>query len=110
CLRSVYEAKTNIPFTLYLIDNNSRQDEWESIQSYFEHINNHVTPEKKFEWIRNDANLGFAGGNNIGFKKFLDNALYSDICLLNSDTIVTDNWLEGLVLKNADAIGPVTNA
>lgn len=59
--------------------------------------------------IYNSTNLGFATANNIGLK----NATGEYIILLNSDTIVTNNWIENLIkhLKNAKIglVGPVTN-
>ncbi|MFA6455532.1 MAG: glycosyltransferase family 2 protein [Bacteroidota bacterium] len=47
--------------------------------------------------IESKANLGFAGGNNLGVK----HAAGDHIILLNNDTIVRPGWLEGL--KNAIA-------
>lgn len=59
--------------------------------------------------IVNDANLGYAGGNNIGIRKAIEsNAEY--ILILNNDTTVEPGFLEPLVntLKNEkyDIAGP----
>ena len=61
--------------------------------------------------IRNEENLGFAAGNNIGIAA----ARGRYICLLNSDTVVTDGWLDSLIAAvESDAgvglAGPVTNS
>ena len=59
--------------------------------------------------IRNDRNLGFAGGNNVGIAR----ARGEHVCLLNSDTVVTAGWLERMLARFAEPwvglVGPVTN-
>src|SRR3989344_1463803 len=46
-------------------------------------------------YIKNDRNLGFSGGNNVGIKKALENG--SDwILLLNNDTWVESSFVEQL--------------
>ena len=60
--------------------------------------------------ILNDANLGFAAGNNVG----LAAATGEYLILLNNDTCVTPNWVRTLVnhLRHDSSlgiIGPVTN-
>jgi GT2 family glycosyltransferase len=60
--------------------------------------------------VKNGRNLGFAGGNNVGIAR----ARGEHVCLLNSDTVVTDRWLERLLDRFADPavglVGPVTNS
>ena len=58
-----------------------------------------------FKLIQNETNLGFAEGNNIGFKK----ATGDLILFLNNDTIVDKNFLTPLIsiLKSAPEIGAV---
>ncbi len=48
------------------------------------------------ELLVNDENLGFAGGNNIGIRRALDQGA-DFIFLLNSDALVTETTVEGLV-------------
>jgi glycosyltransferase involved in cell wall biosynthesis len=60
--------------------------------------------------ILNDANLGFAAGNNVG----LAAASGDFMLLLNNDTVVTDGWLDRLLRPALDdprvgLVGPVTN-
>lgn len=60
--------------------------------------------------ILNDANLGFAAGNNVG----LAAARGDYLVLLNNDTYVTRNWLRTLLNHLArdpgiGLVGPVTN-
>ncbi|MCP4573947.1 MAG: glycosyltransferase [bacterium] len=60
--------------------------------------------------IRNGRNLGYPAGNNVGIAA----ARGEHVCLLNSDTVVTDGWLERLLAKFADGdvglVGAVTNS
>jgi GT2 family glycosyltransferase len=48
--------------------------------------------------IRNERNLGFAAGNNVGMRAATGDVLV----LLNQDTEVSDGWLEALVGTLAD--------
>lgn len=50
----------------------------------------------KFTIIQNGADLGFAGGNNIGFKVALRRGDFKYIWLLNNDTLITPNALNEL--------------
>ena len=61
--------------------------------------------------IYNNENLGFAAGNNQGIAF----ATGEFTVLLNSDTVVTENWLESLIQAAVDhphagLVGPVTNS
>jgi GT2 family glycosyltransferase/glycosyltransferase involved in cell wall biosynthesis len=61
-------------------------------------------------YIRNDSNIGFAAGNNVGMKQ----ASGSIIILLNNDTYVTKGWVCDLIrplLRHDDIgmTGPLTN-
>lgn len=47
--------------------------------------------------LRTDANLGFTGGNNFGIEYAFKNFEPDYILLLNSDTIVSENFLDPLV-------------
>lgn len=64
--------------------------------------------EKKygFSHYRNPVNLGYTASCNVGLKFAGDD----DVVLLNSDTIVTPNWLSGLttVAYSSGEIGTVT--
>jgi len=50
--------------------------------------------------IHNGANLGFAGGNNVGIRYAIagaDRGRDRYVCLLNNDTVVARDWLSRLV-------------
>jgi GT2 family glycosyltransferase len=55
-------------------------------------------------------NLGFAGGNNLGWEYIQEHWPQADyVCLLNQDTVVADGWLRPLVqyLEQHPAVGCV---
>ncbi len=82
CLKSVYMHTKD--FHILLVhnnpDNNSLKVSKRFIQKYPETITQ----------IVNNENLGFVGGVNSAYKEAMQ---YQRICLLNSDAIVTKNWL-----------------
>lgn len=87
-------------FEIILVDNESTDDSIET----FEHIKSKY-PNLKL--IKNEENLGFAEGNNVGIR----NSDGDYILLLNNDTIVKKDFLSRLVdatkkFPNAGAIGP----
>jgi len=104
CVESVYRVKTEIDFELILVDNCSvdgTRDYLKGISGKYENI----------RIILNDKNLGYAAGNNVGIKS-IEAEYY---VLLNSDTIVTDYWLDGLVnffekYSDVGMVGPVSNS
>jgi GT2 family glycosyltransferase len=74
-------------------------------------INFFKLPSKRLFLIKNDANYGFAEGNNIGIRYAFNDLNPNYILLLNNDTVVDKDFLEELVNigeKNTDIgiIGP----
>jgi GT2 family glycosyltransferase len=88
CVMSVLEH-THIHTRLIVVDNASRDPEVASFIHALEG-NEKVAVEKVFS----DENSGFAAGMNKGMK--ISDAPY--VCLLNNDCIVTDGWLEEMIL------------
>lgn len=106
-LDSMLRAKTNVAFEAGVIDNGSQEKDAATAQKYFEQYQNNGG---KGFFIRSEKNLGFSGGNNVVIKRFLENPEITHVCLLNSDVLVTDYWLEYLTDDDYDITGPVTNA
>src|SRR5258708_32678625 len=77
-------ASTN--FEVVLVDNGSIDSSAEKLAQEF--------PETRV--IKNDRNLGFTGGNNIGMRDALRRGT-DYLLLLNNDTIVAPNFLRELV-------------
>ncbi len=106
-LASLRQAQNITPCELVLIDNNSAYMELEEIRKSFSfHIKETALP---WTLIELPNNLGFSGGNNTGINHFIQREDISHVCLLNSDVIVTDYWLDRLIEKKCDIISAVTN-
>jgi GT2 family glycosyltransferase len=84
CLASV--LKSQYPnFEVILVDNASTDRSLKKAQEAF------VDPRLKI--VQNTQNLGFSGGNNVGF----EHSSGEYLVFLNNDTIVQENWLASLV-------------
>jgi len=55
------------------------------------------TPPYPLIFIQTGENLGFAGGNNVGIRHMLKKGNFSYVLLLNSDTVVEENFLNELI-------------
>lgn len=97
CIESVLKYSTR-NFELLLINDCSTDERIDNLLNYYK---NH--PNVKV--INNVENKGFTGTVNVGLK-----SSYNDVILLNSDTIVTPNWLEKLTIAaySNSKIGTVT--
>ncbi|HWJ03958.1 MAG TPA: glycosyltransferase family 2 protein, partial [Verrucomicrobiae bacterium] len=106
-LAGLRRAKNHTPYKMVLIDNDSQEADRQAIRQAFDvHASADALP---WEYVQLDKNLGFAGGNNVGIRKFLADPEITHVCLLNSDVIVPDFWLDRLVARPADIISAVTN-
>ena len=83
CLRSVERAAAHIEHEVLVIDNASEDGSMEYLKPRFPHVT----------WIESKENGGFSHANNIGFGQ----ASGKYILMLNPDTIVTREALEGCV-------------
>ncbi len=104
CLESIFKYSRYPNYELIIIDNNSS----DSTPAYLQEISD-IFPNIKI--ILNQDNKGFAKANNQGIK--IAEGEY--IILLNNDTIVTNDWIWGMVYHmetNPDIglLGPVTNS
>ncbi|MDE5412680.1 glycosyltransferase [Alkalihalobacterium chitinilyticum] len=102
CLESLMVKKT-IPFNLIIVDDGSDN----ATKSYLKHFAN----KYNVQLVRNRVAQGYTKAANKGLK--LSRSNYS--VLLNSDTIVTQHWLEKLIQcmeseKHVGIVGPVSNA
>lgn len=84
CLKSL-EKLTYKNIEIILVDNGSREE----ISTFIKNV------PRNLKVIRNKNNLGYAEGNNVGYKI----ATGKYILLLNNDAIVTKNFLEPLLKK-----------
>ena len=82
CLNSLFKISYK-NYEVIVVDNGSTDDSVEFVEKNF----------PKVIIVKSKVNLGFAGGNNLGFRK--SQGRY--ILLLNNDTIVTSDFLSKLV-------------
>jgi len=78
--------QTDKSFEVIVVDNNSHD---------VEKLIDYQTPETNITYIKNDRNLGYSGGNNVGIKKALENGA-DWVLLLNNDTWVESSFVEHL--------------
>jgi len=96
CLSSI-QAGTNLPYEVFIIDNNSTDGTKDCLRDL-----------KGVHVIINDENIGFSKACNQGIQR----ASGEYIVLLNPDTAVTTDWAWRMLLhfKNGvGAVGPVSN-
>ena len=104
CLGSVLGQTREAEIEVVVVDNHSSDGTPDYLRGLAER-------DPRVRCVLNATNRGFAGGNNDGMRS----ATGDFIVLLNSDTIVTGGWLEGLLAPlEADPTvglaGPVSNA
>ncbi len=102
CVESLL-SRTDARHELVFVDNGSTDGTPEYLQGL-------ARDHNRVRVLLNGSNLGFARACNQG----LAAARGRHLVLLNSDTVVTDGWLEGLVAvaesrPRAGLVGPVTN-
>jgi hypothetical protein len=85
CLESLRKLDY-LDFGILLVDNASDNNEGDELKLKFPEIT----------LIQSTANLGFAGGNNLGIRKALE-LDYSHIMLLNNDTVVAPDFLNSMM-------------
>jgi len=86
CIESLFKSTYN-NYQVVLIDNASADGSGEQLNQYF---------KDRIDFIQNDENLGFTGGNNVGIKYALELG-YDYIMELNNDTEVEPDFLMRLV-------------
>ncbi len=99
CIHSVLTTERTTPAHLVVIDDRGPEDD------VFSTLRTISDEGRRFSVWRNDVNKGFVHTANRGLL-----AATGDVVLLNSDTIVTDGWLDRLVAcaRQDEAIASVS--
>lgn len=94
CVKSLEKlSKRKTPYVVYVVDNHSRKS-----------VRKKLLRKKEFTLIKSQKNLGFAGGNNLGIIRALEEGC-THVLLLNNDAKIIDpNTLEKLLAKNKNGI------
>jgi GT2 family glycosyltransferase len=93
CIKSIENLQTDYETSIVVVDNASGNDSLEEVKEITSNYNN-------ITYIKNEKNLGFAKGNNVGFRyaKYELNADF--IILLNNDTVIEQpDFSEKIVQK-----------
>lgn len=80
CVNSILENTKKAAFEIILIDNGSKDNSHKRLSEKF-------SKNSKVKLVKNDTNLGFSKGNNLGME--ISKGEY--ILLLNSDTLIEDD-------------------
>lgn len=101
CLTSLGNLKSDA-FKVIVCDNNSQDDSWIKLESYA-----HGQTKFDLSLIQTGANLGFAGGNNVGLQIALTDPEMEFVWVLNNDTEVDSNALCALMshMVNNPSVG-----
>ena len=105
CIESIYNLeKFDNNIDIVVVDNNSPDNSYDILQHKYKNRNN-------FHLLRNDTNLGFAKGNNVGFKYSKENLNPDFIIMLNNDTIIKQSDFNKILIEqykkyNFDIAGP----
>ena len=83
CLQSIYQSNEFGAFEIIVVDNYSYDESCQMVLNEFSQIT----------LIKNKENLGFAKAVNIG----IDKAAGEFICILNPDTLISDNTFKTLL-------------
>jgi GT2 family glycosyltransferase len=84
-LNSIKKNLQGLLYEVIVVDNGSTRDEYAEISTQFH----------EFIILKNETNLGFSGGNNVGIRA--SNGRY--IMLINNDTLLIDSSINLLVKK-----------
>lgn len=100
CLQSIY-GNTDLENNRLILVNDNSPDE--RVKPF---LDSQAEGSRNIIVIHNEINKGFSANINIG----IGQSLVNDVILLNSDTVVTANWVEKLVrcAYSASEIGTVT--
>ena len=105
-VRGVANAKVDLQVTYFMIDGGSKEFEKQKLRDYCANLK---SEKLTIQFIDLPKNLGFAGNNNVGISKALENGC-THICLLNPDVVVSDFWLERMISYGEPFVSPVSNS
>lgn len=86
CVKSL-QAQSFKDFEILVIDNGSKPNDYKKLAP--------LKDIKTVTLIKNEKNLGFAGGVNTGIRHAIKNN-YEFVCLFNNDAVADKDWLKNL--------------
>lgn len=103
CVDSIKKVDYN-NYKIFIVDNGSSNNTGKELQKKF-------SRDKLVDVIISEKNLGFANGNNLGFKYIKDNYSPDFIVMINNDIILNQNDFCSKIVdeynySNFDVLGP----
>lgn len=104
CIESIIRSINYNNYFIVVVDNASYNDSFKILEEKFK-------DESKVHLIKNEYNMGFAKGNNVGYS-YAKNVLKSDyIMCINNDTLIEQNNFIDIAInlfeyKKYDILGP----
>lgn len=94
CVESIFECSQNSKHnvTAVIVDNASTNDSYELLKQKYDNNN-------RVKLIHSDENLGFARGNNLGFKYAKENLAPDFIVMLNNDTVISQHDFNEVLVR-----------
>jgi GT2 family glycosyltransferase len=90
CLKSIGELRiANYELRVIIVDNGSADNSVNQIRKYFSKFPN-------YQLLTTNSNLGFAGGNNVGIRRALEDGA-SYVLVLNNDTVIDPLLINQLI-------------
>lgn len=102
CIESVFRSRNRIRTRLHIYNDCSPEAE---VTGYLRHL---VATEADIRLVENAENLGFVRTVNAGMAHALELPDSIGALLLNSDTIVSGNWVDRMAHHLEEAVGSVT--
>lgn len=103
CIDSLLAQTPDVP-DIILVDNHSGDDSIDRLERYITRSN-----KAYIQFIKNDVNSGYSGGNNVGFSYAISKG-YSYIGTLNPDATADKHWAKELlaVFNSKSEVGIAT--
>lgn len=80
CIENIFDKFKNLSFFIVIVDNGSTNSSGEIIRNLY--LNHQMV-----EVLISERNLGFANGNNYGYKWIKDNIICDFLCVMNNDIL-----------------------
>lgn len=98
CVESIQKNVNNKQYYIVIVDNKSPNDSGKILLNKYNGI-------KNIKVILNEKNMGFAKGNNIGFKYIKENYKVDFIAMINSDTYLLNNNFFDIIINEYNSSG-----
>lgn len=86
CVESIRAHIGTVDYKIIIVDNASPDDSYEKIEKLYE-------SDEDIVLIKSDTNLGFAKGNNLGYRYAVKNYAPEYIIMLNNDVVIFQNGI-----------------